>query len=75
VHRVVADLGEAEHAFNLGHERWQFLLKLRMVLGGLDEVQQLFAHQISSALLSPKRCFIRCAASHCAIHPPIKFYS
>jgi hypothetical protein len=41
VHREVAELGEAEHAFNLGHEIWQFLRKLRVVRGGLDEVQRL----------------------------------
>ena len=44
MHGVVADFGEAEHAFNSGDEIWQLLRKLRMVLSSLDEVQQLLAH-------------------------------
>jgi hypothetical protein len=51
------------------------LRKLTVVLGGLDEVQQLFAHQIfqrvakSKPLLYKLRCFALFNQS------PIKFYS
>jgi hypothetical protein len=53
----------------------QFLRKLRMALGGLDEVQQFLAHQIfqriakSKPLLYTLRCFA-------LFNPtPVKFYS
>ena len=54
MHGVVADFGEAEYAFNSGDEPWQFLRKLRMVLSSLDEVQQLFAHQIFQRVAKSK---------------------
>jgi len=54
MHGVVADFGETEHAFNSGDETWQFLRKLRMVPGGLHEVQQLFAHQIFQRIAKSK---------------------
>jgi hypothetical protein len=54
VHSVVADFGEAEQAFNFGDKIRQFLCKLRVVHGGLDEVQQFLAHQIFQRVAKSK---------------------
>jgi hypothetical protein len=75
VHRVVADLGQAEHAFNLGPRNMAVPPQIRVVPGGVNEVQKLFAHQIfqrvakSEALLYALRGFALCNPS------PMKFYS
>jgi hypothetical protein len=46
VNGVVADLREAEYAFNLGQEKWQFQRKIGMLVACLNEMQELFPNQI-----------------------------
>jgi hypothetical protein len=43
-----------QHAFILGYEIRQFLRKLRVVLGGLDEVPQFLGHQIFQRVAKSK---------------------
>jgi hypothetical protein len=75
VHCVVADLSEAEHAFNFGYETGQLLRKLRMVLGDLDEVQQLLAHQIFQRVAKSK-LLLYAQRSFALFNPSLmKFYS
>jgi hypothetical protein len=49
VNGVVTDLPEAEHAFNLGQEKWQFQRKIGMLVACLNELQELLPNQITAA--------------------------
>jgi len=63
------------HTFNLGHEIWQFLGEFGVVPGGLNKVQQLFAHQIFQRVAKSETLLYVLRGFALRIPSPMKFYS
>jgi hypothetical protein len=67
-HCIVAHFGDAKDTLYLGNKRRELLRKQRIVLGGLDEVQQLLPDEIFQRIAKSKTLLY--ALGGCALFNP-----